>query len=114
LLGPPLDLILEQAFEELHVAPVAVEGLSVARLKGGQDAREPQLLELGRELGVGGGGAQGVHGTHATPPSPPNRWPSNSAAVRTKVRAGAAPGLGGTDGGGSASSPWSRMRLRVA
>ena len=42
--------------------------------------------------------------------NPPKTWPNNSAAVRTKVRAGAG---GGLTGYASVSKPWSRMRLMV-
>ncbi len=53
-------------------------------------------------------GAQLVLEFHA---NPPKTCPNNSAAVRTKARAGA---LGGALPYSAVSRPWSRMRLMVA
>ena len=82
LLRPPLHLVLQQPLQELDVRPLAVDRLPVAGLQRGEHAGQAQLLELGAQL---------VLEFHV---APPKRWPNNSVAVRTKVRAGARHGRG--------------------
>jgi hypothetical protein len=45
-LRPPLDLVFEQAFEKLDVGLLAIDGLPVAGVQGGQDSGQPELLQL--------------------------------------------------------------------
>jgi hypothetical protein len=47
-LRPPLDLVFEQAFEKLDVGLLAIDGLPVAGVQGGQDSGQPELLQLWR------------------------------------------------------------------
>src|SRR5436309_2300154 len=99
LLGPTLHLILQEPCQERDIGPLAVEGLPMPGVQGGEHAGEAQLLELGAQL---------MLEFHA---NPPKTCPNNSPAVRTKARAGA---IGGAPPSPSTPSPWSRMRLMVA
>src|SRR5579872_5286915 len=72
LLGAALNLILQQAGEEVEVGPLPVHGLAMAGLEGIEDAGEAQLLERRRQV---------MLCNHEA--SPPKRWPSRSLAVRT-------------------------------
>ena len=94
-----LDFVFQEPGQELDVGPVAVHGLAVTGFQGLQNAGQPQLGQVRGEL---------VSQFHA---APPNRWPSNSAALRAKVRAGGAGTA--TAGAGSTSRPLTRMRLIV-
>jgi len=98
-LVPTSDLVFEQPREKRDVGPLVVDGLAIAGFEGLQNSRQAQSLKLWGEL---------VHQFHD---SSPNKPPTNSTALRTKVRAG---GAGtGSPGGGWASSPSARMRLMV-
>ena len=98
LLGPAFDRIVAPAFETLDVGPLPLDGLPVAGLPCGQHAGPPPRLQLRGSL---------VVELHEAPPA---RSPRSAAAVRTHVEAGAGPGRVGRP---SASTPRSRMRVRV-
>src|SRR5207253_1301354 len=97
---------LDQARQELGVAPVLGDGLLGADLERVQDARETQPSQVKRELlGLLGG-------AHRRPPAAASKPAANSPAWRRKVR------LRGSGGGwtiwrGAISSPVARMRLSV-
>lgn len=50
LLGPPFDLIFEQAFEKLDRGPLALDALPVAGLPRGQYPGQPPRLQLRGQL----------------------------------------------------------------
>ena len=118
LLCAPLYLVFEEALQELDIRPLPVECLAVTGFEGGQDAGEAQLFELGGQLGLQFQVAPPpALAPPLSPPGPatptPNKMPQEFAALRTKVRAGAASSRR-RGRGGSASSRCSRIRLRVA
>ena len=82
LLRAALDLVFQQAGEELDVRPLPLDRLAVAGVQGLQHPGQAQLLELGGEL---------VHQFHRRPPS---KSPKSSVALRMKVCAGAGCGHG--------------------
>src|SRR5205814_8340081 len=98
LLRPPFEFVLQKTRQEVHIRPLSIDRLPLARLQRFDHARQAQPLELGAHL---------MHQFHA---APPNMWPSNSTAPRTKVRAS-----GGAMGVGALcwSSPCVRMCLMV-
>lgn len=62
LLTPALQFVLEEAFEELEIGPLAIDGLAQTSIEGLENPRQAQQLEMRAELGIMRGGGSGrVH-----------------------------------------------------
>ena len=103
----PFGLVLDQAGQELGIAPLLSDRLLGAYLERVEDAREAQPPQVKGQLRLGlvGGGA------HRRPPAAANSPAANSLAWRKNVRLRG----GGCSANctGTSSSPAARMRLSV-